>query len=247
MAAVVDRFGHRVNEYVAGRPLYPDAVLADLPIGDGTVVVELGAGTGKFTRSLVSTGARVIAVEPSERMAERIPAEVGVAVEILIAAAESVPLPDDCADLVCAASAFHWFDYGPAMAEICRLLKPGGHLAILANARDERVPWVAALTRLLESHAHDAPRRSTGKWRAVLSDSRFRIDKQTRHPFRQLSGRQGIYDRVASTSYIAALPSVEQDEVRAKVAAIIDAEPTLRDSEGIAFPYVSELYLLQRV
>ncbi|HVO16064.1 MAG TPA: SAM-dependent methyltransferase, partial [Alphaproteobacteria bacterium] len=66
MAAVVDRFGSRANEYAAGRPEYPDAVLDDLPLRDARVIVELGAGTGKFTRTLARTGKRVIAVEPSK-------------------------------------------------------------------------------------------------------------------------------------------------------------------------------------
>ena len=247
MAAVVDRFGHRAQEYAAGRPHYPDALLADLPLTQGAIVVELGAGTGKFTRLLVRHGVRVIAVEPSEPMAERIPAEVGAPVEILIAAAESVPLPDAVADLVCAATAFHWFDYVQATAEIHRLLRPGGHLAVIFNRRDERTPWVAVLSKLLDSHTHGAPRRSRGDWKAILSDPRFRRVKQTTHAFMQCTTRQGVYDRVFWTSYIIALPPSEQDQVRAEVAAIIAAEPTLRDAECVAFPYVTELYLLQRV
>jgi SAM-dependent methyltransferase len=247
VAAVVDRFGHRAREYAAGRPHYPDALLADLPLTQGAIVVELGAGTGKFTRLLVRHGVRVIAVEPSEPMAERIPAEVGAPVEILIAAAESVPLPDGSADLVCVATAIHWFDYGPATAEMHRLIKPGGHLAIIFNRRDERVPWVAALSKMLDSHSHGAPRRSRGQWKAILSDPRFRLVNETSHDFAQQTTGQGIYDRVFSTSYVIALPPAEQDQVRAEVAAIIAAEPALRDAERLEFPYVSELHLLQRL
>jgi SAM-dependent methyltransferase len=247
MAAVVDRFGSRANEYAAGRPEYPDAVLDDLPLRDARVIVELGAGTGKFTRTLARTGKRVIAVEPSKPMADRIPAEVGAPVEVLIAAAESVPLPDATADLVCVATAIHWFDYGPATAEIHRLLRPGGHLAVIFNRRDERVPWVAALSKMLDSHTHGAPRRSRGQWKAILSDPRFRLVKETKHDFAQRTTQQGIYDRVFSTSYIIASPPAEQDRVRAEVAAIIAGEPTLRDAERVDFPYVTELHLLQRV
>jgi SAM-dependent methyltransferase len=247
MAAVVDRFGSRAKEYAAGRPGYPETILDDLPLGDAQVIIELGAGTGKFTRTLARTGRRIIAVEPSKPMADRIPAEVGAAVDVLIAAAESVPLPDAAADLVCVATAIHWFDYGPATAEIHRLLRPGGHLAVIFNRRDERVPWVAALSKMLDSHARGAPRRSRGQWRAILSEPRFRVVKETKHYFAQHTSREGIYDRVFSTSYIIALPPAEQDQVRADVAAIIAGELTLGNAERVDFPYVTELHLLQRV
>lgn len=247
MVGVIDRFGGRANEYVAGRPSYPEAVLADLPLAEARVIVEIGAGTGKFTRLLARTGKRVVAVEPSPRMAAHIRAEAGEAPEIVHAAAEKVPLPDGSTDLICVATAFHWFDYGPATAEIHRLLRSGSHLALLWNLRDERVPWVAALSRLLEAYASEPPRRASGKWRAILSDERFRLVKEVRHPFRQPMTHQGIYDRVFSTSYIVSLQTAEQDKVRAAVAAVIAGEPALGDAEHVEFPYVTELHLLQRV
>ncbi|MCY7304179.1 MAG: class I SAM-dependent methyltransferase [Thermoleophilia bacterium] len=103
-------------------------------------------GTGKLTRSLVVLGHRVTAVEPlPEMIAHLRDAVPGVtAVE---GGAEAMSLVDESADVVVAAQAFHWFDRGPALREIARVLRPGGHIALVWNTRDEREPWVAQLSK----------------------------------------------------------------------------------------------------
>jgi SAM-dependent methyltransferase len=102
-----------------------------LGLGPGRVVVDLAAGTGKLARQLVPSGARVVTVEPLAEMRSLIPAGI----EALDGTAEAIPLPDDFADAVTVAQAFHWFDAQAAPREIERVLRPGALLALVSNRR----------------------------------------------------------------------------------------------------------------
>jgi SAM-dependent methyltransferase len=239
-AAVIDAFGRCAKEYVSGRPEYPDALLADLPHAD--IIVELGAGTGKFTRLLTRTGARIIAVEPQPAMAAHIPLAANV--EVVGGTAEQIPLADTSADLVCCATAFHWFDYARATAEIVRIARPGAHLALVWNVRDRRVPWVAEIDRLTDAY-RTCPVRNGVRHRQILDDGRFELVCESAYPFEHRMPPSGIVDRVLSTSFIAALPEGEQEAVREKVLAIIAAHSELAAASEIGFPYICRLYLLR--
>jgi SAM-dependent methyltransferase len=254
IATAAKSFAKRVPEYEAGRPEYPEALLDDLPLTGARAVLDLGAGTGKFTKMLASrlenmkaAGAtKLFAVEPVGEMANRL-AERGLPVELRAGSAEAIPLPDGAVDLISCAQSFHWFDYEPAAAEIHRVLAPGGHLALIWNIRDERVPWVTELTRLFDHHAGNTRRYASGAWRRVLSDARFRLVRETRHDFRYPMGRNGIYDRVFSTSFIAAMSPSEQAVVREQVDRFMVDHPEILASGSVEFPYVCELHLLQRI
>jgi SAM-dependent methyltransferase len=102
-------------------------------------VLDLGAGTGKLTETLVRLGAEVTAVEPDPGMLAELRRELP-SVRSLAGSAEDIPLPDSSADAVLAGQAMHWFDLGRALPEIARVLSPGGVLAALWNVDDDRVP-----------------------------------------------------------------------------------------------------------
>ena len=118
-------FGGVADAYERARPGYPDDAVRWLAGEEPCDVVDLGAGTGKLTRSLVALGHRVTAVEPLEEMLEQLRHAVPAATA-LRGSAEAIPLPDGSADVVTCAQAFHWFDHEVALPEMARVLRPGG-------------------------------------------------------------------------------------------------------------------------
>src|SRR5437763_3088354 len=145
-------FARAADVYERARPEYPAAAivwLADrLGLRPGRVVVDVAAGTGKLTRLLVPAGARVVAVEPQAEMLALLRGAVPEA-KALEGTAEELPLPDEAADAVTVASAFHWFDRERALRELARVLRPAGALALVFNTRDPESELQRELTELL--------------------------------------------------------------------------------------------------
>ncbi len=143
-------FGSAADAYERARPRYPDAGVDWLLPEGARTVLDLGAGTGKLTRSLVARGLDVIAVEPLAEMRAKL-AEALPEVRALEGTAEAIPLPDDSVDAITVAQAWHWVDPERAKAEAARVLRPGGTLGLIWNRRDERVDWVARIGKVMGS------------------------------------------------------------------------------------------------
>lgn len=141
-------FGTTAEPYHRYRPGYPrtavDWLLEPLAGDRPPRVLDLGAGTGKLTATLIEAGAQVSAVEPDEAMLGVLRRELP-GVRALAGGAEDIPLPDASVDAVLVGQALHWFDTARAYPQIARVLRPGGVLGALWNTEDDRVDWVADL------------------------------------------------------------------------------------------------------
>ncbi len=142
-------FGAIAEDYDRLRPPPAEAAVDWLLPAAPKVVVDLGAGTGLLSRALARTVARVIAVEPDERMAAVLRARDPV-IEVARGRGEAIPLPDASADGVFISSAWHWMDPGRAVPEIARVLRDGGRFGVIWTSRDHEVGWVRELQRLRE-------------------------------------------------------------------------------------------------
>jgi len=208
--AAAQGFERNAEAFERGRPDYPVeavAILADrIGIGPGSTVVDLAAGTGKFTRRLLPIGARVFAVEPVEAM-RRTLALVVPGAAVLAGTAEAIPLPTGFAHAVTVAQAFHWFATPEALAEIHRVLSPGGGLGLVWNRRSIEEPFEGALHRLINEHRGGVPAHMSGEWRRVFESTELFGPVGDGHvPNVQVLDSDGMSDRVLSTSFVANLP-----------------------------------------
>jgi len=141
-------FGRQAELYDRARPGYPAQAVAWLVPEAARRLVDVGAGTGKFTELLAGPGRELIAVDHDAAMLERLQTRVPSA-RTVVGRAESLPLPDASADFLGYAQAWHWVDVAAASREAARVLRPGGVLGLIWNLRDLRVPWVAELSRAM--------------------------------------------------------------------------------------------------
>ncbi|WEK44211.1 MAG: class I SAM-dependent methyltransferase [Candidatus Sphingomonas colombiensis] len=237
--------------YVKGRPDYPPAALEWLRgvigLRAGRSVLEVGAGTGKFVPMLRETGATIMAVEPVAAMRETLAGDYPE-VTALDGTAETIPLPDGAVDAVICAQAFHWFATARALAEMRRVLKPGGMLGLIWNVRDERVPWVAALSAITDRWESGAPRFRTGAWRRVFPASGFAAVGERRASHAHVGrAEEVIVARTLSVSFIAALPDAERAAVEQQVRRLIAETPELAGQAEISFPYETRMFAFRRV
>lgn len=236
--------------YERGRPEYPaaavDRLVALLRLGAGTPLLDVGAGTGKLARLAAARGALVTAVEPSAGMLAKLAGAAGVV--RLRAVAEALPLRERSFDAASAASAFHWFDGAPALTELHRVLRPGGRLALLWNLRDDAVGWVGRLSAIVNRREGGAPRYRKGEWRRAfeLAPGLFEPVEEGHFRHEHPLSPDGVLDRVASISFVAAMAEGERTQVLDEVRALLATHPETAGREALRLPYVTDLHVYAR-
>ncbi|HLI43465.1 MAG TPA: class I SAM-dependent methyltransferase [Acidimicrobiales bacterium] len=254
MRAEALAFEKASQAYERGRPGYPadtvEWIVRTAGLGPGRTVVDLAAGTGKLTTELLACGAKVVAVEPlaemRARLAERLEgAGEGVAaraqVEIREGLAEDTGLEEASADAVTVAQAFHWFANERALAEIARVLVDEGLMILVWNRRDLSDRIQSAISRLTAPFVGDTPSHKSNEWRAAVeADERFGPAGEHSARLEQVVDRQGLVDRVASTSYIASLPDTVRLPLLDEVAALAG------DGGDVRLPYLTTAYAYRR-
>jgi SAM-dependent methyltransferase len=233
-------FDRAADAYEQGRPGYPQEAVEWLTrklglAAGSSVVVDLAAGTGKLTRELVLTGARVIAVEPLAAMRAQLTESCPQA-EVVDGTAEELPLPAASADAVTVAQAFHWFDGERALAESDRVLRPTGKLALVYNLRDMRQPLQNELEKLLGPHRGTTPSHR-GHWRdAFTATGLFQLASSK--GFRQVQrlDSDGLVNWVGSISFVATLPDAERGRLLSEVRAL-----AREDAGGVELEYDTEI------
>ncbi|MET0615923.1 MAG: class I SAM-dependent methyltransferase [Thermoleophilaceae bacterium] len=228
-------FARSAEAYELGRPGYPAEALEPLRLSSAMTVLDLAAGTGKLTRALAASGASVIAVEPVAEMRALLPGSV----RALDGTAEAIPLEEASVDLVTVGQAFHWFDGPAALAEIHRVLRPGGRLALLWNRRAEDAPVNRAIEALVEPHRMGTPTHRVDGWRAAFERTSL-FGPLEEHVFasEQVLDEDGLAARISSISFIARLPDRERAELLARARELTADGP-------VTVPYRTEVQIAE--
>jgi SAM-dependent methyltransferase len=235
-------FGSVAADYAALRPGYPDDavrfLLGDVP----RRVLDLGAGTGLLTERLVAAGHEVVAVDPSAEMLGQLSARLPDVV-VQLGAAEQIPLPDGDVDAVVAGQAAHWFDPTRSAAEMRRVLRPGGVVGLIWNARDERVPWVAALGELLagEARGHEADQTVVEQFAQALPAREECLESgivQTVLPEQLVAG-------IGTRSYVATMDPQERAAFLGRIRGLLATHPDTRGRGLLELPHVTAAHRLR--
>jgi SAM-dependent methyltransferase len=212
--------------YERGRPEYPPAVVgalaAELGLRAGATVLDLAAGTGKLTRTLLQAGFDVVAVEPQAELRAILSAHVG-SERVREGLAEAIPLPDASVDAVTVASAFHWFDQPVALAEIHRVLRPQGGLAVVSPGPDwSGASWAHEVGSLLAGLRPEHPGADGPPWQdAVRAAGGWTVPREVQVTSWHAADPDRIVDYLESISWVAALPAAERTGALARVRELI--------------------------
>jgi SAM-dependent methyltransferase len=239
-------FGAAAAAYESGRPGYPvEAVawmLEPVRTADRAVrVADVGAGTGKLTRVIAGLGAEVVAIEPDGAMLEALH-EAVPGIPTFTGTAERLPLPDAGLDAALLGQVWHWVDVAAASREMGRVLRPGGVLGLVWNFRDDRIDWVARMTRIMHpSNAEDMIAQGVPPVGAPFSAPEGAEWAWTRR-----MTRSALRHMVESRSYVITAEPDERRRIEHELNALFDEVGAVGDAE-VELPYVTRAFRCLRL
>jgi ubiquinone/menaquinone biosynthesis C-methylase UbiE len=246
-ATPTERFSNRVENYVRYRPPYPTGVLDILRdkigLNQGTVIADVGSGTGISTGLFLRNGNPVFAIEPNRKM--RAAAEKLLSgfpgFHSVNGTAEATTLPDGLVDCVVAAQAFHWFDPVKAHAEFRRILTQDGWVVLLWNTRlKQTTPFQRAYERLLETYAVDYAGVQHERINAAALSSFYAAGFQVRSlPNTQTFDWESLKGRLLSSSYT---PTEGQKSYAPMINALRDIFQENQQGGQVQFDYETNIY-----
>ncbi len=240
-------FDAQADAYERARPSYPpdvvDWLVENLRITYGARVVDLAAGTGKLTRLLAPYGSNLIAVEPVEGMTRHLCAAVPD-VPVVSSTAETLPFARHSLDAVTVAQAFHWFDADAAFAELHRILRPGGRVGLVWNARDRSVDWVDQVWGIMDRVEKRAPWREHEEWSESALGTRAGFGTLHEATFRHehLLSPSDVVTRVQSVSHVAVLAPAERERVLEEVRTLLATHPETKGRAVVGMTYRVDAY-----
>lgn len=243
-------FDREAAAYDRGRPGYPSEVFDFLVSHFGwtpsATIVDLAAGTGKFTRGLIDRGLNVTAVEPvlgmRERFSENFPETAAVD-----GTAERMPFAGESVDGVTVAQAFHWFDGSRALPEIHRVLKPGAPLVMVWNRRDGNDGWLKELAALLETPRDTTPSYASGKWKTSFETTPL-FESLQKCDFTHVvrNDPKSFIDRVRSISFVGAMAPAEQKNFLDRIQNLLDTAPETKGRADFDILHRTEVWWTRR-
>ena len=230
--------------YEQVRPEYPDQavewLVGQLRIDRASTVLDLGAGTGKLTRTLLGRAGRVVAVEPGLEMLARLRVAVPEAAAVQ-GAAEQIPLPDASVDAVVCGQSFHWFREDEAIPEIRRVLRADGGLGLVWNVRHPDDPVQDEISELLKPFVPPDRVALPTRVRGVVERAFGAVESYS-VDFEQELDAGGVAGRILSISFVAAASAAEQDELERKLRGMVAAR-----GGRVAFRYRADAFVVLSV
>ena len=237
--------------YESGRASYPPEAVEELfeavHLEKKSKVLEIAAGTGKFTKQIFPFIDNIIAIEPVAEMRKKFSEQLPQ-VKILEGTAEKIPFESASFDHVFVATAYHWFDSQKALEEIHRVLQPQGYLGLIWNTwrKDVVPPWLKEIRDIVEPLGAKAPRYKSMQWKKPFDETKLFTPMQSKNfDYPVKLSADGVCQRFLSVSFISALPQEQFKQVEQKIREILARHLSL---DGLfEMPYHNDIYWCQKI